>query len=118
MAIVGVVWLAIFVTISPMRRTLHALFLVFALVFAQGGMLAHAVSHWEPVSLVGDEGAPSDGACESCVGNAQLGGGAPTSVMRFLPIYLAKHETPSTYSLLFVSHTVVHSRARAPPVFS
>lgn len=118
MAIAVVVWLAIFVTISPMRCTLHAFILIFALVFAQGGMLAHAVSHWEPISHAGDEGAPSDGACELCVGYAQLGGGAPPSVMQVLPVYLASHETPSTYSLLFVSRTVVHSRARAPPVFS
>lgn len=81
-------------------------------------MLAHAASHWAPVSHAGDDGVPADAVCELCVGYAQLGGGAPPSVMQALPVCQAKHEAPSAYSLLFVSTAVIHSRARAPPVFS
>lgn len=118
MAIAGVVCSAVFVTISPMRRTLHAFLLVLAFLFAQDGMLAHAASHGVSVGHAGDEGVPSDAVCELCVGYAQLGGSAPPSVMQALPVCLAGHETPDAYSLLFVSRAVVHSRARAPPLFS
>lgn len=101
-----------------MRRTLHTLFLIFAFLFAQAGMVAHAASHLAPVSHAGHEGVPAHVACELCVGYAQLGGSAPPSVLPVLPVCVANDETPSFYQQLFVSSAVLHSRIRAPPIFS
>lgn len=101
-----------------MRRILHIFLLIFALLFAQLGMVAHAASHVAPVSHAGHEGVPSDAACELCVGYAQLGGNVPPSVVLVLPACIAGHVLPAVVVSGFVSCRGFHSRARAPPVFS
>jgi len=101
-----------------MRRTLHTLLLIFAFLFAQAGMVAHAASHLVPVSHAGDQGVPTHVACELCVGYAQLGGSAPPAVLPVLPVCVARHEVPAVFATVFVTRSSFHSRARAPPVFS
>lgn len=93
-----------------MKRTLHAFLLILALLFAQLGVVAHAASH------VGDKGLASDGACELCVGYAQLAGSAPLSAPPGLPLCEAHYQKPETALQAFFTRTILHARARAPPV--
>jgi hypothetical protein len=99
-----------------MRRILHIALLVFSLLFAQGAMAAHSASHVATAGHAGDKGLPSDAACDLCISHAQLSGAAPLPVTPALPVCTASHEAPDADVTLFVSTSVVHSRARAPPV--
>ncbi len=101
-----------------MQRAIRALLLVFAFLFAQGDMVAHAISHVAPVSHAGDEGAPQDSACELCVGYANLSGSAPLPENVLLPVCLTRHEPTQRLVSVLVTRHAFHSRARAPPVFS
>lgn len=101
-----------------MRRILHIFVLLFAFLFAQGGLAAHAASHLAPVSHAGDEDVSADSACELCVGYAQFGGGALPSVLPPLPDCGARDEVPVFAATVFTIRRAFHSRARAPPVFS
>lgn len=101
-----------------MQRAFHAFLLAFALLFAQGGMAAHAISHMAHASHAGDEGVPQDSASDLCVGYAQLSGSAPLQVQALQPECLARHEAPQIHFSAFVSRTVSQSRARDPPAFS
>lgn len=100
-----------------MRRALHAFLLIFAFLFAQAGLAAHAASH-VAVENPGEQGLPADVACEFCVGYAQLAGGAPLPSTPALPVCTATHPAPDSFMALLVSSASFHSRARAPPVFS
>lgn len=100
-----------------MRRTLHAFLLVFAFLFAQAGVAAHAASHMAE-SPAHDHGLPSEAGCDLCVGYAQLGAGVPLSQPPSLPLCSAKHERPVASTALPVAQAVFYALARAPPVFS
>ncbi len=101
-----------------MSRALHALLLVFALLFAQAGWAAHSASHVVAEKHDSDRGLPADSPCELCVGYAQLAGGAPLPDAPSLPVCSARHETPASFMALQVSPGHYHSLARAPPFFS
>jgi len=102
-----------------MRRTLHSFLLIFAFLFAQGGLTAHAVSHLAPVTHAGgDDGLPHEQACELCVGFAHLSGSAPLPESLPQPVILARHERPLHSVAPALTRYEFHSRARAPPVFS
>lgn len=100
-----------------MNRLLHAFLLIFAFLFAQAGLAAHAASH-VAVENRGEQGLPADSGCKLCVGYAQLAGSAPLPGAPALPVCIASHQAPDSFTALFVSSASFHSRARAPPVFS
>ena len=100
-----------------MRRALHAFLLIFAFLFAQAGLAAHAASH-VAAGNPGEQGLPADAACELCVGYAQLAGGAPLPDAPALPVCAARQPAPDVFAALPVSSPGFSSRARAPPVFS
>ncbi|KAB2308591.1 hypothetical protein F8A87_12965 [Betaproteobacteria bacterium SCN2] len=101
-----------------MRRALHAFLLVFAFLFSQAGLSAHAVSHLAAERHGSEQGVPPHAACDLCVGYAQLAGTAPMPVPPALPDCAARHEVPETHAAVQASRAVIHAHARAPPVFS
>jgi hypothetical protein len=100
------------------NRFLHAVLLMLALLFAQGGMLAHAAGHVAVEGHGSDQGLSSDPACGLCVGYAQIAGGGALPDAPGLPVCMAGHAAPDACTALFVSIHAYHSRARAPPFFS
>jgi hypothetical protein len=101
-----------------MRRIMHAVLFVLAFLFAQGGMVAHAISHVAPTSHAGDKGVAQDAACDLCVGYAHLSGSAPLPANALLPVSLARQDVPSQHAPVLVTLHAFHSHARAPPAFS
>lgn len=97
-----------------MNRSLHAFLLVFALLFAQAGAVAHAAGHVVAASHGSDKGLPADAACELCVGYAQLSGTAPAQPL-ILPLCLAAYQRPDFALALNAAFAPVEARARAPP---
>jgi hypothetical protein len=104
--------------ISAMRRAVQTLLLVFAFLFAQGGLIAHSATHLAPVSHAGDKGLPSDSTCASCVGFAQMAGSAPLPEQSPLPHCVARQEVPHAQTPVPATRTAYRLRARAPPAFS
>lgn len=102
---------------TPMRRALRAFLLIFAFLFAQAGLAAHAASHVAAENR-SEQGLPADTGCELCVGYAQFAGGAPSPDAPALPVCVARHQAPDSFTAFFVSSSSFHSRTRAPPVFS
>jgi hypothetical protein len=102
-----------------MQRAFHAFLLAFALLFAQGGVFTHAISHLAPVTHAeDDDGLPHEPVCELCVGFAHLSGSAPLPESLPQPVILARHERPLHSAAPVITRNEFHSRARAPPVFS
>ena len=102
-----------------MNRILRAGLLVFAFLFAQAGAAVHAAGHIAAASQESNGKAlPADGACELCVAYAQLAGSAPLPAHPDLPVCSARYQTPEALAPVFYTRTLVHSRARAPPVHS
>lgn len=100
-----------------MHRALHAFLLIFAFLFAQAGLAAHAASHVAAGNL-DEQGLPAEAACELCVGYAQVAGAAPLPDAPALPVCAARQAAPDRFAALPVSSASFHTRARAPPVFS
>lgn len=101
-----------------MTRFLHAFLLVAAFLFAQVGMSVHAASHGQVKSHGSDQGLAIDDACELCVGYAQLAGSAPLPAQPFVPVFVARLQVHAHRVAFFPNQTLVHTRSRAPPVFS
>lgn len=101
-----------------MNRALHAFLLVFAFLFAQAGLAAHAAGHAAVGSHGSEQSLPADAPCELCVGYAQVASGAPSPDAPALPVCVARYAAPDSVTALFVSSAPYRSRARAPPVFS
>lgn len=98
-----------------MRPRLHAFLLILALLFAQGGMLAHAASHLAAAGQADDTGLVADAGCELCVGYAQLAGGAPLPGAPSLPVSPDGPVILAADVCAVVSPFLTCSRARAPP---
>ena len=100
-----------------MRRALHTFLLVFAFLFAQAGMVAHAASHVDAVQH-DDGGLGAEAVCDLCAGYAQLSGAAP------LPKGPSLVASDGGCGVVSVDAAGVPGRvfffalARAPPVFS
>jgi hypothetical protein len=92
-----------------MQRSLYTtLALVFALLLAQMGSLAHGISHIHPEqSQNSDQSLPHDKYCGQCAAYAQIGG-LIGSIESFEPLHFSE---PASYT----SVTFVVFAARAPP---
>lgn len=102
-----------------MRRILNAFLLIFAFLFAQGGMSVHAVSHVAAAGQTNDDGGlPHEPACDLCASYAQLSGAAPLPDALPMPGNLAGQELPRQSVPVFSGRLAFHSLARAPPLFS
>lgn len=101
-----------------MRRALHAFLLIFAFLFAQGGMSVHAISHVAAAGQSDDDGLPHEPACDLCAGYAQFSGAAPLPDALPMPGNLAGQELPRQPAAIIAGRLAFHSLARAPPVFS
>lgn len=99
-----------------MLRLLHTFLLVFALLFAQVGMVAHAAQHH--VAQHDDGGLAAESTCDVCAGYAQLAGAAPLPHALAVPVVFAAAQTFSTPVFSFKRITSLAGLARAPPVFS
>jgi hypothetical protein len=100
------------------NRQLHALLLIFAFLFAQGGLVAHAATHTAPITHDSGKGVPPDVQCELCVGYAQLAGAAPMPATPLTLDRTARGSIPESAIAVFPTRTIFHTRSRAPPVFS
>lgn len=98
-----------------MRRALHAFLLVFAFLFTQAGLAAHAAGHVADIKLYDHKAPPLGEPCELCVAYAQLSGGAAAPPFS-LPICLATFEQAASPGYFIPAQFVVTQRARAPPV--
>lgn len=101
-----------------MRRALHALFLVLALLFTQAGLAVHAAGHLAAGHPGGEHSLPADRGCDLCVAYAQLAGSAPLPETPKLPLLAARHALPPARTAPAAAFLVFPARARAPPVFS
>lgn len=91
---------------------MRPILLIIALLFVQMGAFAHAAKHGTEKNLA------SHGQCEMCVTYAQVAGAAPLAEQARLPLCEARYQQPEAVIQAFPSRTVVHSRARAPPIHS
>ena len=104
------------VKVRAMRRSLFtALPLIFALLLAQMGSLAHGISHIHPEqSQNSDQSLPHDKYCGQCAAYAQIGGLIGSSSISFAGIEsfetLHFNEPVSYTSVTFVAFA-----ARGPP---
>ncbi len=92
--------------------------LVFAMLFAQAGSLAHGISHVLTEKTQGSEQSlPHDKYCDQCEAYAQIGGAVGSSSFTIPQSSDAAtlHFTPSTQ---FTSRVFVAFAARAPPHLS
>ena len=104
------------VKVRAMQRSLFtALTLVFALLLAQMGSLAHGISHILPEqSQRSDQSLPHDKYCGQCAAYAQIGGLVGSSSISFAGI--ESFETPHfNEPASYTSTTFVAFAARAPP---
>ena len=104
------------VKVRAMRSPLFArLLLIFALLFAQMGSLAHGISHIvaEP-SQGSKQSLPHDKYCDQCAAYAQIGGAVSSSAVNFFT-----GENCETLNLnpssTRTADTFVAFAARAPP---
>jgi hypothetical protein len=91
------------------------LLLIFALLFAQMGGLAHGISHIPAEKSQGSEQSlPHDKYCDQCAAYAQIGSAIGSSSISF-----ASSENFDTLhshnSTSYISHPFVAFAARAPP---
>jgi hypothetical protein len=104
------------VKVRAMQRSLFAaLPLIFALLLAQMGSLAHGISHIHPEqSQSSDQSLPHDKYCGQCAAYAQIGG-----LIGSNPIIFAGSESFETphfnEPVSYTSATFVAFAARAPP---
>lgn len=94
------------------------LFLVFAMLLAQSGGLAHGISHILGEQSQGSEQSlPHDKYCDQCAAYAQIGSAVGSSGVSFLGSedYATLHFVDSGS---FTSSTFVAFAARAPPYSS
>jgi hypothetical protein len=94
-----------------MKHLRLLLLLIFALLFAQQGALAHGITHTLTES---QQSLPHESPCELCAAYAQLGD-APLGVPPPLPNWAAHTEVTAASPLEFRSITVLAAAARAPP---
>jgi hypothetical protein len=102
--------------VRAMHRSLFTgLLLIFALLVAQMGGLAHGISHIiADQSQHSDQSLPHDKYCGQCAAYAQIGGLIGSSAFSF-----ASSESFETLhfdnSVSYISYTFVAFAARAPP---
>lgn len=104
------------VKVRAMQRSLFtALTLVFALLLAQMGSLAHGISHILPEqSQRSDQSLPHDKYCGQCAAYAQIGGLVGSSSISFAGV--ESFETPHfNEPASYTSTTFAAFAARAPP---
>jgi len=97
------------------RSSLARLLLIFALLFAQMGSLAHGISHILAEKSQGsDQSLPHDKHCDLCAAYAQIGnaiGGGSISFTSSENFETLHFNNPGFYT----SNTFVAFAARAPP---
>jgi len=96
-------------------RALLPLFFAFALLSAQQGGAAHALSHSLEQTRQQDKQAPHSPACEQCATYAQLGSALNVSAYNFAPAP-ASGEAVLHRAFAFRSIPVLAAAARGPPV--
>lgn len=107
------------VTVRAMQRSLFtALTLVFALLLAQMGSLAHGISHILPErSQNSDQSLPHDKYCAQCAAYAQIGG-----LIGSNPVIFAGTDVFGTplfnEPVSYTSATFVAFAARGPPDYA
>jgi hypothetical protein len=104
------------VKVRAMNRSLYTrLLLIFALLFAQMGGLAHGISHIIADQSQGsDQSLPHDKYCGQCVAYAQIGGLIGSSAISFVSnesFEKLHFSEPVSYTF----NTFVVFAARAPP---
>lgn len=98
-------------------RLLLSLWLAFALLFAQQGMVLHALSHFAdgvPAQSQQEKHLPHSPACDECVVYAGIGSAAPSSP----PVFGIQQTTAilaAVLFLLFFSAPFYSYLSRAPP---
>jgi len=105
-----------FAKVRAMHSSLFARFLlIFALLFAQMGSLAHGISHILAEKSQGSEQSlPHDKYCDQCAAYAQIGGLIGSSSISFASsenFETLHFSNPASYT----STTFVAFAARAPP---
>lgn len=96
-----------------LSRLFLPLFLAFALLFAQHGGAAHALSHAFEQAQQQDKQAPHS-ACEQCATYAQLGSALNVGTYNFV-LASAPGEVMLHHTFAFRSIHVFAAAARAPP---
>jgi hypothetical protein len=101
-----------------MRQLLARLFLAAALVAAQHGVYAHALSHLDEAIHGHDGDVQSDHGSEVCVAFASASGGAAGSGDASLPVDAPVHglTTPPLADPLLPSPALTRFASRAPPL--
>lgn len=95
-------------------RLLLPFFLVFALLTAQQGGAAHALSHALDQTRQQDKQAPHSPACEQCAAYAQLGSALNVGAYDFA-LAAATGEAVPHHAISFRSIHVFAAAARGPP---
>lgn len=100
-----------------MRSSLFArLLLIFALLFAQMGSLAHGISHavTDP-SQNSDHSLPHNKHCDQCAAYAQLGSALGTNTVVFAPLKPQSDPIDALFDTQPSSAAFAAFAARAPP---
>ena len=97
-------------------RLFQPLFLAFALLFAQQGGAAHALSHALEQTRQQDKQAPHSPACEQCETYAQLGSALNVGTYDF-SLAVTSGEEVQHCAIAFRSIHVLAAAARGPPAF-
>jgi len=99
----------------PLSRPLLPIFLSFALLFAQQGGAAHALSHAFEQTRQQDKQGPHSPACEQCEAYVQLGSALNVSAYVFALPPSAGEAAPDN-TIPFRSNLVFAAAARGPPL--
>lgn len=100
------------------RRVFVHLWLAFLLLFAQGGAIAHSVTHLAdraPSQSQHDKQLPHSPVCDKCVVYAEVGGAIPVTAAIFSAQHFDVVASFSSSPFLFVSPVYRSNTPRAPP---
>jgi len=96
-----------------LRSTFQLALLVFTLLFAQQGAMAHGISH-TLTHQSQDQSAPHDTQCELCAAYAHIGSAVGSSDVHF-DLDASANTIDLTYTPSFHSNAFSAFAARAPP---
>ena len=103
---------------SMFRRIFIHLWLTFLLLFAQGGAIAHSVTHLAdraPAHSQHDKQLPHSPVCDKCVVYAEVGGAIPANAISFTAQQFDAVAALPTLPVFTVSVTYSSNSPRAPP---
>lgn len=103
-------------SMSMFRRVFIQLLLPFLLLFAQGGAIAHSVTHLAlPAPSQHDKQLPHSPVCDKCVVYAEVGGAIPITAAVFTPQQFDAIASSFSSPVFFVSVAYRSNSPRAPP---